>query len=78
MKELEKLFAQLEQLGLTIDDYFLTQEESVSGEKLPTKYALVNEDKPHDVAGVAQILAAGPRAREARASRSSGSRGWAR
>ena len=56
MKELEKLFTQLEGYGLSIDDYFLTQEESVSGEKLATKYALVNEDQAHDVAGVAQIL----------------------
>jgi DNA gyrase subunit B len=56
VKELEKLFSQLEQYGLAIDDYFLTQEESVSGEKLATKYALVQEDKTHNIAGVAQIL----------------------
>jgi DNA gyrase subunit B len=56
VKDLEKLFAQFAQYGLSIDDYFLTQEESVSGEKLPTKYALLSEDKAHDVAGVAQIL----------------------
>ncbi len=56
VKELEKLFVQLEQYGLSIDDYFLTQEESVSGEKLRTKYALVNDDKTHEVAGVSQIL----------------------
>jgi DNA gyrase subunit B len=56
VKEMEKLFSQLEQYGLSIDDYFLTQEESVSGEKLGTKYALANESQTHDVAGVAQIL----------------------
>ncbi|MDP9173300.1 MAG: DNA topoisomerase (ATP-hydrolyzing) subunit B [Planctomycetota bacterium] len=56
VKDLEKVFVQLEQYGLSIDDFFLTQEESVSGEKLPTKYALYSEDKKHDVAGVAQIL----------------------
>jgi DNA gyrase subunit B len=56
VKDLEKLFSQLEQYGLSIDDYFLTQEESVSGEKLRTKYALVQEDKIQDIAGVAQIL----------------------
>ncbi|MCC7349852.1 MAG: DNA topoisomerase (ATP-hydrolyzing) subunit B [Phycisphaerales bacterium] len=56
VKELEKLFAQLEQYGLMIDDYFLTQEESVSGEKLRTRYALVNEEKTHDIAGVALML----------------------
>jgi DNA gyrase subunit B len=56
VKELEKLFSQLEQYGLSIDDYFLTQEESISGEKLTTKYALVQDEKIHDVAGVAQLL----------------------
>jgi DNA gyrase subunit B len=56
VKELEKLFSQLEQYGLSIDDYFLTQEESVSGEKLATKYGLVQDEKTHDIAGVAQIL----------------------
>jgi DNA gyrase subunit B len=58
VKEMEKLFSQLEQYGLSIDDYFLTQEESVSGEKLMTRYALVNESHTHDVAGVAQLLPA--------------------
>jgi len=58
VRDLEKLFAQLEQYGLSIDDYFLTQEESVSGEKLATRYALVNEDKQTDIAGVAEILPA--------------------
>ncbi|MCC6240640.1 MAG: DNA topoisomerase (ATP-hydrolyzing) subunit B [Phycisphaerales bacterium] len=58
VRDLEKLFAQLHGFDLSIDDYFLTQEESVSGEKLLTKYALAGEsgDKPLDIAGVAQIL----------------------
>jgi DNA gyrase subunit B len=56
VKELEKLFVQLEQYNLEIGDYYLTQEESVSGEKLPTKYALVSDTHVHDIAGVAQIL----------------------
>ncbi len=58
MKDFDKLIDQLNQHGLSIDDYFLTQEESVSGEKLPTKYALISDDKTHDVAGVGQILPA--------------------
>jgi DNA gyrase subunit B len=58
VKDMEKLFVQLEQYGLLIEDYFLTQEESVSGEKLPTKYGLVNEGKTNEVAGVSQILSA--------------------
>src|SRR5205814_4113378 len=56
VKDLEKLFSQLEGYDLSIDDYFLTQEESVSGEKLMTKYALVSEEKTIPVAGVAQII----------------------
>jgi DNA gyrase subunit B len=56
VKDLERVFNELAQFGLSIDDYFLTQEESVSGERLRTKYALINEDKTHDVAGVSQIL----------------------
>ncbi len=56
VKEMEKLFSQLEQYGLSIDDYFLTQEESVTGEKLPTKYALAQEEKMFDVAGIAQMI----------------------
>jgi DNA gyrase subunit B len=55
-KDLDKLFPVLEQYGLLMDDYFLTQEESVSGEKLPTKFALVSDGKPHDIAGVSEIL----------------------
>jgi DNA gyrase subunit B len=56
VKDLEKIFASLEQYGLSIDDYFLTQEESVSGEKLLTRYALLNDEKTINIAGVSQIL----------------------
>ncbi len=38
-RELERIFEQLRTSGLSIDDYALVQEESVTGEKLPTKYA---------------------------------------
>jgi DNA gyrase subunit B len=55
-RELDKLFQQLAGFDLSIDDYYLTQEESVSGEKLTTRYALIQEGKTHDVAGVGQIL----------------------
>jgi DNA gyrase subunit B len=56
VKELERHFGQLIQHGLSIDDYFLTQEESVTGEKLKTKYALENDGVVHEVAGIAQLL----------------------
>ncbi|QOV92450.1 DNA gyrase subunit B [Humisphaera borealis] len=56
VKDLERLFRQLDEFGLSIDDYFLTQEESVSGEKLRTKHALVTDGVTHEVAGVGQIV----------------------
>jgi hypothetical protein len=63
LKDGESLFKELnEKWGLSIDDYYLTQEESVSGEKLATRYALVSDanadgtgGKITDIAGVAQI-----------------------
>jgi len=42
-RELEKIISELEQFGLDIDDYGLVQEESVTGAKLPTKYAWLVE-----------------------------------
>ena len=44
VNELERLFAQLAQYGLDIDDYGLQQEESASGERLPTRFELVIRD----------------------------------
>ncbi len=38
-RELAALFAQLDESGLDINDFALTLEEAVTGEKLPTKYA---------------------------------------
>ncbi len=64
VKELEKIFTQLAAIGLRIDEYYLTQEESVSGELLTTRYALVEEGTPekpgavHEIAGVAQVVPA--------------------
>ena len=56
VRDLEKLFIELDKSGLSIDDYFLTQEESVSGEKLMTRYALISDEKTFNVAGVSQVL----------------------
>jgi len=38
-RELERIFEQLTKVGLSIDDYTLVQEEAVSGDRLPTKFA---------------------------------------
>jgi DNA gyrase subunit B len=43
-KELDRLFAELAQLGLDMSDYALTQEESVTGEKMPAKFVWVLRD----------------------------------
>ena len=37
-RELERVFAGLTELGLSMTDYSLTQEESVTGEKLPARF----------------------------------------
>jgi DNA gyrase subunit B len=59
-RELEKLFPLLAEAGVPIDDYALTQEISVSGEKLPTRYALRVANgaahEVHDVPNIAQII----------------------
>ncbi len=38
-KELATVFGQLDTLGVSIDDWALVQEESVTGERLPTRFA---------------------------------------
>jgi DNA gyrase subunit B len=40
-REMERLFERFSEFGLEIDDYALTQEESITGEKLPTRYAWI-------------------------------------
>ncbi|MEZ6234298.1 MAG: DNA gyrase subunit B [Phycisphaerales bacterium] len=44
-KELARLFTELADLGLSIDDYALTQEESVTGERMATRYAWATEGR---------------------------------
>jgi DNA gyrase subunit B len=56
VKDIEKMAAELKEFDLTLDDYFLVQEESVSGERLPTKFVLVNDTTVHETAGVGQIM----------------------
>jgi DNA gyrase subunit B len=43
-RELEKIFGELTRIGLSIDDYALVQEESVTGEKLPSRFAWIVTD----------------------------------
>ncbi|MGF1634587.1 MAG: toprim domain-containing protein, partial [Phycisphaerae bacterium] len=58
VKDSAAIFARMLEFGIDVDDYFITQEESISGEKLPTKYALQQESHVLDVPGVAGILPA--------------------
>ncbi len=55
--ELESIFARLAEDDLDIEDYTLVQEESVTGEKLPTRFAwLVDPERdPNDVVDVPNI-----------------------
>jgi len=58
VKELQRLVDDLDAVGLRIGDYYTTQEESVTGELLATRYALDRDGEQTDVAGTAQILPA--------------------
>ncbi|HWB20764.1 MAG TPA: toprim domain-containing protein, partial [Phycisphaerales bacterium] len=62
-KELQKLFERLHESGIDIENYSLTQEESVTGEKLPTIYAWIvkesnGEDSVVDVPNIPSIVSA--------------------
>ena len=56
VRELERILTQMESFGPAVEDWFLTQEESVSGEKLATKYAFVNDGRTLDVPGIGQMI----------------------
>ena len=55
VKEIEKLFEKLKKRRLSIEDYFLRREESVTGEKDPAKYVLVSEEEQTELDSVADI-----------------------
>jgi len=43
-RQLDRIFSALSEFGLSIDDYVIQQEESASGETLPTRFELVAAD----------------------------------
>ena len=47
-KDLERVFADLLELGVNIDDFALQQEESASGETMPTRFVLTTSGKGED------------------------------
>ncbi|MDY6913945.1 MAG: toprim domain-containing protein, partial [Planctomycetota bacterium] len=44
VRDIEKILARLKKMKLSIEDYFLTRQESVTGQKDPAKYVLENAD----------------------------------
>ena len=56
IRDIEKLIGRLKTRGVSIEDYFMTRQESVTGEKEPAKYVLINEDEEHPLENVAEIV----------------------
>jgi len=58
IRDIEKLFAKLAARSMSVEDYFMTREETVTGEKPPAKYVLVSADEsPLELDNVAAIAA---------------------
>ena len=55
VKDIEKIIGKLKARNLNIEDYFIVREESVTGEKEPAKYILVNEDTSLEVENLSNI-----------------------
>ena len=62
-REIQKIIARLDEFEIDIEDYALVQEESVTGEKLPTRYAWIvdpgtDKESLVDVPNIPSILTA--------------------
>ncbi len=55
VKDIEKIISKLKARGVSIEDYFMKREESVTGDMAPAKYVLINEDEELQVDNVAEI-----------------------
>jgi DNA gyrase subunit B len=56
-KALEGLFARLAERGLTVDDYFTTRQEQVTGELTPAKFVLVSgESQVRELNNAAEVV----------------------
>ncbi len=56
-RELERLFEKLKEAQILIEDYGRQVQETVSGERLPTRYGIENGDSfKRDIAGIDQIV----------------------
>ena len=56
VKDIARLISKLKTRGLSIEDYFLTRSEAVTGEKEPAKYVLINEGETLELENVAEIV----------------------
>ncbi len=55
IRDIEKLFEKVRARGLSVEDYLYRREESITGEKEPAKYVLVNEAEPLELDNIAGI-----------------------
>jgi len=55
VRTITKTLDKLKAMGVSIEDYFAQREELVTGDKVPAKYVLVNEDEAMELDNVAQI-----------------------
>jgi DNA gyrase subunit B len=56
IRDIEKLIVRLKARGLSFEDYFLTRDEAVTGEKEPAKYVLVSDGEEHQIDNVSEIV----------------------
>jgi len=55
IKSIERLIKSLADRGLDFEDYFAVREQLVTGEKVPAKYALVNEAETMELDNISEI-----------------------
>jgi len=55
IKDLENLFAWLDKQSLDFNDYFMTREHLVTGQKAPAKYVLVNDGQDTELENASEI-----------------------
>ncbi|MDY7009768.1 MAG: DNA topoisomerase (ATP-hydrolyzing) subunit B, partial [Planctomycetota bacterium] len=58
VRDIEKIITKLTACGLDIEDFFLVRTESVTGEKPPAKFILINDDTTLEIDNIAGITAA--------------------
>jgi DNA gyrase subunit B len=55
LRDVERVFKDLKGLGLEMDDYYGFREESVTGEKAPARYVLLNEGEEIPLENISEI-----------------------